>query len=60
MRPYMILADAQGNEMTLYGGVVERSIRYIASEIQNLNLYPSGSAEYEYLQTILEASSAAN
>lgn len=60
MRPYMILEDAAGNEITLYGGIVERSIRYIASEILNLNIYKPDSAEYEYLQTILAGSSATN
>lgn len=56
MRPYMILEDAKGSEITLYGGIVERSIGYIASEIQKKNLYAPGSAEYEYLQKIIEAS----
>lgn len=60
MRPYMILEDAAGNEITLYGGIVERSIRYIASEILDLNIYKPDSAEYEYLQTILAGSSATN
>ncbi|MGM9604196.1 MAG: YDG domain-containing protein, partial [Faecousia sp.] len=30
MRPYIILQDAEGNQYTLYGGVVSRSISYIA------------------------------
>ncbi len=59
MRPYMILEDAEGSEITLYGGIVERSIGYIASEIQKKYLYAPGSAEYEYLQKIIETSSEA-
>ena len=59
MRPYMILEDAEGSEITLYGGIVERSIGYIASEIQKKNLYAPDSAEYEYLQKIIDASTKA-
>lgn len=60
MRPYMILEDTEGNEITLYGGIVERSIGYIASEIQKKNLYETGSAEYTYLQNIIDAFSETN
>ena len=31
-RPYMILEDQRGNEVTVYGGIVERSIGYIAAQ----------------------------
>lgn len=60
MRSYIILEDANGQQITLYGGIVERSIRYIASEIQNQNIYSPESAEYEYLQTIINGSSGTN
>ena len=33
----MILADTDGNEITLYGGIVQRSIGYIAA--QNANTF---------------------
>ena len=32
IRPYMILEDADGNEIILYGGIVQRSIGYIAEQ----------------------------
>lgn len=59
LRPYMILEDAEGNAITIYGGVVERSIHYIASKIQQKNLYAPESEEYKYLQKIIESSSPA-
>lgn len=55
----MILEDAEGNAITIYGGVVERSIHYIASKIQQKNLYAPESEEYKYLQKIIESSSPA-
>ena len=53
MRPYMILADAVGNEITLYGGTVERSIGYIA--YQNRNAFAPGTEAYAYIWEIIHA-----
>ena len=51
MRPYMILKDTEGNEITLYGGIVERSIGYIAQ--QNQDIYAEGTEEYAYIMNII-------
>ena len=51
MRPYMILKDTEGNEITLYGGIVERSIGYIAQ--QNQDTYAEGTEEYAYIMNII-------
>ena len=51
MRSYMVLEDAQGNEITLYGGIVYRSIGYIA--YQNRNSFEPGTDEYEYVWEII-------
>lgn len=53
MRPYIILADANGNQITLYGGTVERSIGYIA--YQNRAAFKSGTTSYEYIWSIIHA-----
>lgn len=44
LRPYMILEDEEGDEVTLYGGIVKRSIGYIA--YQNRNEFELGTDEY--------------
>ena len=51
MRPYMILKDAEGNLVTVYGGIVTRSIGYIA--LQNANVFAKGTAAYEYVHSII-------
>ena len=51
MRPYMILADAEGNEITIYGGIVNRSIGYIA--LRNRNAFKSDTDPYDYLWDII-------
>lgn len=53
MRPYIILKDASGNQITLYGGTVERSIGYIA--YQNRAAFKSGTTSYEYIWSIIHA-----
>lgn len=53
LRSYIKLLDASGNEVTLYGGTVTRSIYYIAQ--QNINDYQPGSAGYKYLMEILNS-----
>ena len=51
MRPYMILKDAEGNEITLYGAIVERSIGYIA--LQNTEKVEEGTEAYDYVWNII-------
>lgn len=51
MRPYMILENAQGEKITLYGGIVYRNIGYIA--YQNRNTFEPGMEEYEYVWGII-------
>lgn len=51
MRPYIILEDAQGNEVTLYGGIVYRSIGYIAW--QNRAAFRPNDAAYDYVWEII-------
>lgn len=53
MRPYVILADSDGNQFAIYGGVVHRSIGYIAE--QNANAFPQGTAAYNYVHSIIDA-----
>lgn len=53
MRPYIILKDASGQTITLYGGTVERSIGYIA--YQNRAAFKSGTTSYEYIWSIIHA-----
>lgn len=51
MRPYIILADADGNQITLYGGTIYRSIGYIA--YQNRNAFQPKTAAYNYVWEII-------
>jgi len=51
MRPYIILQDADGNQVTIYGGILYRSIGYIA--YQNRNAFKAGSSSYEYVWGII-------
>ena len=51
MRSYMILEDASGKQMTIYGGTVHRSIGYIAW--QNKDVFTPGSAAYNYVWEII-------
>ena len=51
MRPYMILEDAAGKQITLYGGIVYRSIGYVA--YQNRSVFTPGSAAYDYVWEII-------
>ena len=51
MRPYIILEDENGNTVTIYGGIVYRSIGYIA--YQNRKAFTPGSAAYEYVWNII-------
>ena len=53
MRPYMILEDAEGSEITLYGGIVQRSIGYIA--YQNRQAFDSGTEAYEYVWDLIHS-----
>lgn len=51
MRPYMILEDADGTQFTIYGGIVYRSIGYIAS--QNRHVFQPGTSSYRYVWEIV-------
>lgn len=51
MRPYIILEDEKGDTVTVYGGIVYRSIGYIA--YQNRNAFPAGSDAYAYVWDII-------
>lgn len=51
MRPYMKLQDENGEEFVIYGGIVYRSIGYIA--YQNRNAFQPRSAAYEYVWSII-------
>ena len=53
MRPYITLRDAGGATVTLYGGSVQRSIGYIAT--QNRTVFPAGTPAYEYVWNIIHA-----
>lgn len=51
MRSYMILEDENGRQMTVYGGIVYRSIGYIAW--QNKDVFAPKSAAYKYVWEII-------
>ena len=51
MRPYIILQSADGETVTVYGGIIYRSIGYIA--YQNRNAFAVGSDAYEYVWSII-------
>ena len=51
MRPYIILEDASGTQIIVYGGIVYRSIGYIA--YQNRNVFAPGNASYNYVWEII-------
>ncbi len=51
MRPYIILQNAEGEQITLYGGVIYRSIGYIA--YQNRSVFKPGTAAYDYVWEII-------
>ena len=51
MRPYIILKNAQGEEITLYGGTIYRSIGYIA--YQNRSVFQPKTASYNYVWEII-------
>ena len=51
MRPYMVLENGDGQQLTLYGGTVNRSIGYVAW--QNRNAFTPGTEAYEYVWQII-------
>ncbi len=51
MRPYMILQDENGDQITIYGGIVYRSIGYIA--YQNRNVFKPSDPAYDYVWDII-------
>ena len=51
MRPYMTLVNYQGFRVTLYGGIVYRSIGYIA--YQNRNAFQPNTNAYNFVWEII-------
>lgn len=51
MRPYAILNDGSGNQVTVYGGEIERSILYVAQ--QNVDDSSLSASAKAYLQDII-------
>ena len=51
MRPYIILKDGQGNQITLYGGTIYRSIGYIA--YQNRTVFQPKTNAYDFVWEII-------
>jgi len=51
MRSYITLEDAAGNQITLYGGTIYRSIGYIA--YQNRTVFTPKTASYNYVWEII-------
>lgn len=51
MRSYMIIEDQYGRQTTIYGGIVYRSIGYIA--YQNRNAFAPGTSAYDYVWEII-------
>lgn len=51
MRPYIILKDASGNQVTIYGGMVYRSIGYIAW--QNRTAFKPKTNAYDFVWSII-------
>ena len=51
MRPYIILKDARGNQVTIYGGIVYRSIGYIA--YQNRTAFQPKTNAYDFVWSII-------
>lgn len=53
MRSYMIIEGADGMKITLYGGIVYRSIGYVA--YQNRSVFDPASAAYHYVWEIIHS-----
>jgi hypothetical protein len=51
MRPYIILKNANGQQITLYGGTIYRSIGYIA--YQNRTVFQPKTASYNYVWELI-------
>ena len=52
IRPYMTITK-EGDTITLYGGLIHRSIGSIAN--QNRNAFQAGTPQYEFIYSILNA-----
>ena len=52
MRPYAILEHENGTQVTIYGGVVQRSIGHIAT--QNRTAFAEGTRAYTFIWNIIE------
>ena len=56
-RPYAVFENADGDQITLYGGSIQRSIYYVA--LQNKDTWASGTAYDNYVEKIISAVEAA-
>jgi len=52
LRSYMKLTNASGETVVIYGGIINRTIKYVAEK--NISKYPVGSTEYNYLRAIID------
>ena len=57
-RPYAVFENADGDQITLYGGSVQRSIYYVA--LQNKDTWARGNAYDNYIEKIIATVEAAN
>ena len=56
-RPYAVFENADGDQITLYGGSIQRSIYYVA--LQNKDTWASGTAYDNYVEKIISTVEAA-
>ena len=50
-RPFAVLENASGDQITLYGGSIQRSIYYVA--LQNRDYWDEGTAYDDYVESII-------
>ena len=50
-RPFAVLENASGDQITLYGGSIQRSIYYVA--LQNRDYWDEGTAYDKYIESII-------
>ena len=54
IRAYAVLSDGEGNTVTLYGGILVRSIYAVAQQSAAANEFSVGSAGYNFLKNIID------
>lgn len=50
-RPFVVLENADGDQITIYGGSIQRSIYYVA--LQNRDYWADGTAHDKYVENII-------